>query len=266
MRIGPEDNNALVSLTDVAKMGRVSRPAVSNWRRRYEDFPQPVRETGATSLFRLAEVERWMRRHGKRFVVPTIDQQVWSAFGIVRGAVLPEDAAQSAMLLLGLDVLADRLHASGRTALDEALREASSERLVDALQRLAHRAVWSGLLDEPLADLDLESFRASLPFLRSVQALATEHGSGRVFEALVAMLTRSSGKVEFGTPPAVAQLMTSLADPISGTVYDPACGRGGLLYTAYRRADQSAGVRLVGRELNRAAGQTARLRLLVHGI
>ncbi|WP_159393528.1 N-6 DNA methylase [Streptomyces sp. TN58] len=37
----------------------MSRPAVSNWARRYEDFPAPVR-SGDTELFREAEVARWL--------------------------------------------------------------------------------------------------------------------------------------------------------------------------------------------------------------
>jgi type I restriction-modification system DNA methylase subunit/predicted DNA-binding transcriptional regulator AlpA len=267
MQTRREDSGPLISLTDVAKMGRVSRPAVSNWRRRYEDFPQPVQETGATSLFRLAEVERWMRRHGKRFIVPSVDQRVWSAFGVVRGAVLPEDAAEMAMVLLGLGVLADRLGVTERSALDEALREASDERLLGVFQRLAHSAEWSsGVLDKTVADVLLKQFRPFRPFLESVHAITNEYGPGAVFEALVAMLARSSGKAEVGTPPAMAQLMTTLAEPISGTVYDPACGRGALLYAAHQRVNPGTEVRLVGRERSQAVGQTAQLRLLVHGI
>jgi type I restriction-modification system DNA methylase subunit/predicted DNA-binding transcriptional regulator AlpA len=269
MQTRSEDSGPLISLTDVAKMAQVSRPAVSNWRRRYEDFPQPVQETGATSLFQLAEVERWMRRHGKRFVVPSVDQRVWSAFGVVRGAVLPEDAAEMAAVLLGLSVLADRLGVAERTTLDEALREESDERLLSALERLVRKVEWPGLLDETVADVLLKRFRPFRPFLGSVYSLTNEYGPGAVFEALVAMLARSShssGKAETGTPPTMARLMATLAEPISGTVYDPACGRGALLYAAHQRVNPGTEVRLVGRERSRALGQTAQLRLLVHGI
>ena len=55
------DADTLVSLADVAEMAGVSRPAVSNWRRRNPDFPSPVAETGATSLFRLGDLRRgWL--------------------------------------------------------------------------------------------------------------------------------------------------------------------------------------------------------------
>src|SRR5260370_10521890 len=90
------DPDALVSLADVAEMARVSRPAVSNWRRRYPDFPRPVAETGATSLFRLGDLMAWMAEHGKQLDVRSLDQLVWSALNPARGVVPPEAAAHAA--------------------------------------------------------------------------------------------------------------------------------------------------------------------------
>ena len=102
------DPDALVSLADLAEMAGVSRPAVSNWRRRNPDFPRPVAETGATSLFRLGDLMAWMAGHGKRLDVRSLDQLVWSALNPARGAVLPEEAAQAGMILLGYLALALR--------------------------------------------------------------------------------------------------------------------------------------------------------------
>ena len=106
------DNDALVSLADLAEMAGVSRPAVSNWRRRNPDFPSPVAETGATSLFRLGDLRLWMANHGKRLDVRSVDQLVWSALNPARGAVLPEEAAQAGMSLLGYLALALQLDKS----------------------------------------------------------------------------------------------------------------------------------------------------------
>src|SRR5690606_670884 len=50
--------------------------AVSNWRRRYDDFPQPVGGTASSPLFRLVEVEAWLARHGKAFRV-TPEERLW---------------------------------------------------------------------------------------------------------------------------------------------------------------------------------------------
>ena len=269
VRTGQDDVGELVSLADIAKLGRVSRPAVSNWRRRYEDFPQPVQETGARSLFRLAEVEHWMRRHGKRFVVPSVEQRLWSAFNAVRGDVLPEDAAQAGMVLLGLSVLADRLGRTERKPLEHALWEADGEGLTELLRRLAYQASHCGLVDPAVVEVDADRIRAFLPFLQAIYGFAGEYGDGEVFEALMAAFIRDQqgkGRGEFVTPPALARLMISLAEPISGTVYDPACGVGGLLFAAYRAAGSAAKVRLVGQETHASAWGMAKLRMLVHDI
>lgn len=256
-----------MSLADIAKMAGVSRPAVSNWRRRYDDFPEPVQETGATSLFQLVEIERWMRGRGKPFVVPSVEQQVWSAFAIARGALLPEDAAHVAMVLLGMAVVADGLGSADRAALDDALQSEHPDRLAAELERLTHKAAWLGLHDDSVGAVDARLIRLCLPFLLSIDELAREYGPGQVFEALVAMLRRSSrGGGEHGSPPAIAKLIASLAEPIRGTVYDPACGRGGFLYAAHQRVEPGADVQLVGRELDSTAYQTAQLRLLTHGV
>ena len=76
---GMDDEDVLLSLADIASLAGVSRPAVSNWRRRYSDFPTPIQETSAAALFRPTEVQQWMRDHGKRFKVRSVEQLLWSA-------------------------------------------------------------------------------------------------------------------------------------------------------------------------------------------
>jgi hypothetical protein len=65
-----------VNAGEIARLVDVGRAAVSNWRRRYEDFPQPVGGTASSPLFSLAEVEDWLRRNGKSFEVSLADR-VW---------------------------------------------------------------------------------------------------------------------------------------------------------------------------------------------
>ncbi len=61
---------------DIARLGRVSRAAVSNWRRRHPDFPQPVGGTPSSPRFSLRDVEAWLRRNGKAYTVSAAEQ-VW---------------------------------------------------------------------------------------------------------------------------------------------------------------------------------------------
>jgi hypothetical protein len=63
------NHDATVTAGDIARLADVGRAAVSNWRRRYEDFPRPVGGTATSPLFSLREVEDWLRRNGKTFEV-----------------------------------------------------------------------------------------------------------------------------------------------------------------------------------------------------
>lgn len=66
--------DATVNAGDIARLVDVGRAAVSNWRRRYEDFPQPVGGTASSPLFSLREVEEWLRRNGKTYEVSLADR------------------------------------------------------------------------------------------------------------------------------------------------------------------------------------------------
>jgi hypothetical protein len=62
MRTGePEEMTAAA----IARLAGVGRAAVSNWRRRYPDFPEPVAGTAASPTFLRADVEAWLKATGK---------------------------------------------------------------------------------------------------------------------------------------------------------------------------------------------------------
>lgn len=54
-----------VTAAEIARIAGVGRAAVSNWRRRFGDFPQPVGGSDASPTFELSQVERWLRAQGK---------------------------------------------------------------------------------------------------------------------------------------------------------------------------------------------------------
>ncbi len=64
----------LVAAADIARLAGVGRSAVSNWRRRYAGFPQPVAGTPASPLFALSEVEAWLRGQGRLLEVPLVER------------------------------------------------------------------------------------------------------------------------------------------------------------------------------------------------
>jgi type I restriction enzyme M protein len=78
---------------------------------------------------------------------------------------------------------------------------------------------------------------------------------------------------EFYTPRSVVRLMVDLLDPQEGeTVYDPACGTGGMLLGAVAHVRQRGGDprtffgKLYGQEKNLTTASVARMNLLLHGI
>ncbi|MYW01637.1 N-6 DNA methylase [Streptomyces sp. SID3343] len=54
-----------VTAAEIARIAGVGRAAVSNWRRRFDDFPQPVGGSDASPTFALGHVESWLRAQGK---------------------------------------------------------------------------------------------------------------------------------------------------------------------------------------------------------
>ncbi|WP_181775200.1 N-6 DNA methylase [Amycolatopsis pittospori] len=70
------EEQATVSAADIARIAGVGRAAVSNWRRRYGDFPVPVGGTASSPLFSLPDVESWLRERGKPFEV-SLGDRIW---------------------------------------------------------------------------------------------------------------------------------------------------------------------------------------------
>jgi hypothetical protein len=57
--------DTLVTAVEIARIAKVTRAAVSNWRRRSPDFPAPAGGTDRNPLFALADVDAWLARHDK---------------------------------------------------------------------------------------------------------------------------------------------------------------------------------------------------------
>jgi SAM-dependent methyltransferase len=94
-------DDATVSAADIARLAGVGRAAVSNWRRRHHDFPQPVGGTPASPLFALADVEEWLRGQGKLQELP-LEERAWQLLRAEAGddLRLAEVLAEAGDLLL----------------------------------------------------------------------------------------------------------------------------------------------------------------------
>lgn len=81
-----------VNAGDIARLADVGRAAVSNWRRRFEDFPSPVGGTASSPLYLLRDVETWLRRNGKPFRVSPAER-LWTQLRTVDDLRLGEALA-----------------------------------------------------------------------------------------------------------------------------------------------------------------------------
>jgi len=96
---------------------------------------------------------------------------------------------------------------------------------------------------------------------------------GQAYEYLLREFADASGKKagEFFTPRAVVHLLVHLLDPQpEETIYDPACGSGGMLVETVGAVRENGGdprtLRLYGQEVNLTTSAIARMNLFIHGI
>lgn len=144
----------------------------------------------------------------------------------------------------------------------------------DTLFRVFGAADWSNrekFSDELLKDL-IEGF-SEIPL--GNRAVSTDV-LGDAYEYLVgefADITRRNKAGEFYTPRSVVRMMIDILDPREGeSIYDPACGTGGMLLGAIEHVEQKGGDprtfygRIYGQERNLTTAAIARMNLVLHGI
>jgi hypothetical protein len=168
----PASTNALVTGAEIARLAGVTRAAVSNWRRRYSDFPAPAGGGVNSPLFDLTEVQAWLDKQRKVQDV-SIEVRLWQvlrgAYGeeMIGGLVdvarliagearpkdLPEDAVRLARDLIGsgstaevVDALAERFTDSVRRAGSD---QVTSPRVVRAVRRFAGEVADDATLFDP---------------------------------------------------------------------------------------------------------------------
>ena len=99
---------------------------------------------------------------------------------------------------------------------------------------------------------------------------------GDAYEYLIgkfADITRRKKAGEFYTPRSVVRMMVELLDPREGeSIYDPACGTGGMLLGAIEHVERAGGDprtffgRIFGEEKNLTTSSIARMNLVLHGV
>jgi len=79
---------------------------------------------------------------------------------------------------------------------------------------------------------------------------------GRVYEYFLGKFFKQRGQTggEFYTPDSIVKLMVNVLKPLKGTIYDPACGTGGILVQSKRYIEEHKGdpnkITVYGQEFN----------------
>jgi type I restriction enzyme M protein len=102
---------------------------------------------------------------------------------------------------------------------------------------------------------------------------ATGDVFGRIYEYFLAKFSmqKAHDNGEFFTPPSIVQTIVNVIEPNHGTVFDPACGSGGMFVQSSHFIEDQGGdtakrVVFYGQEKNRDTIAIAKMNLAVHGL
>ncbi|MBT2442873.1 N-6 DNA methylase [Streptomyces sp. ISL-36] len=248
----PDEHAAEVTAAGIARLAGVGRAAVSNWRRRHEDFPKPVGGTETSPSFALAEVEQWLRDQGKLVEVP-LRERVWQQL-----AAHPAGTV-TALVHTGCALLLVRDRPTGWVG----LAALPDERLADALPSALEELLTARFgLDRAVRTPAPAEVAPSVPLMRGAADLAAELGARQAFEFLLGRHLDANPRQYTLTPPGLAELMATLATETAGpapTVLDPASGTGGLLRAVQRPTA------LYAQDADPELAALTALRLALHG-
>jgi hypothetical protein len=224
----------LLAPSDIADLAGVSRAAVSNWRKRMTDFPQPTGGSADKPLFAASDVEAWLATHptkkkaasGSTSEMKFWETRLWGVANLFRGRT--------------------SLH-----SLDEVFVETAVDLIEGRPSRASHQIQQSSV-DE------LREVLGSIPRGDLAQAI------DGVLERTSRALGKSAGEHGFVGSRTSTLLASLAADLDGGTLYDPACGVGVALLQSVDMGARPD--RIVGDEINIAAAGIARGRAVLRGL
>jgi SAM-dependent methyltransferase len=223
-----ESPPVVVTLAEIARIAGVGRAAVSNWRRRYDNFPSPVGGTDTSPQFSLPQVEEWLRRENKLKTALNPLDRLWPEYESLG------DRETTGLLVAQVGLRQSGVK-TGRPAVGPLLDQ-SQTRLLERTLELAEQ-------DEEHRTFDLLLERWLRTHVRQITTTPVQ---------LAELMAQAAAMNHPG--PVRAML-------------DPACGVGTLLVAAARQwgADHAAGLRFLGQDSDAVLVELAKARLAVGG-
>ncbi|GAA1856066.1 N-6 DNA methylase [Actinomadura bangladeshensis] len=241
-------NDATVTAADIARLAAVGRAAVSNWRRRHDDFPQPVGGTAVSPTFSLTEVEDWLRGQGKLADSP-VRERVWQT---LRTAASEGRDLADVLTFAGAFLLHLRADPARWDELPDAPDDEVAAALPEVVQALPGGVEAAPGLTPPSA----------VPLVRALSQLVDELGAVETFEFLRTRYLEHHSRRVYLTPEPVVRLMLELGGP-ARTVLDPACGTGTYLKAADEVFEDVR--QLLGQEIDDTTARMSAIQLALRG-
>ncbi|WP_330336851.1 N-6 DNA methylase [Streptomyces sp. NBC_00557] len=218
----------VVTLAEIARIAGVGRAAVSNWRRRYDNFPSPVGGTETSPHFSLPQVEEWLRRENKLKTGVNPLDRLWPEYESLGNR-------ETTGLLVAQVGLRQSSVKAGRPAVEPLLDQRQA--------RLLERTLELTEPDEKHSIFDLLLERWLRTHVRQITTTPVQ---------LARLMAQAAAMNHPG--------------PVR-TVLDPACGVGTLLVAAGRQwgADRAAGLSFLGQDSDAVLVELAKARLAVGG-
>ncbi|MFD0555440.1 type I restriction-modification system DNA methylase subunit [Stackebrandtia endophytica] len=235
-----------VSSADIARIANVRPTAVSNWRKRHIDFPEPVGGTEKSPRFNLSDVLSWLRDQGKAVNLPTQQRLHQAIESAAEHTSLPAALVQAGLALLYVDHPPPGANA-----------DAWIDPLAEAQAELARTNF--GLADVPPPDALAP---ASNAMLRTALTEDNKRSRQSIVEKLLDRYLQDRPPSNLGTTPRpLAELMIALVGSDPGSLMDPACGTGSILVSAAKAGHS----RLMGQDADPTLAMMTAIRLQLTG-
>jgi hypothetical protein len=98
------DGHGEITAAAIARLAGVGRAAVSNWRRRYPEFPKPVGGSPTSPTFFLPDVEAWLKATGKADQLATAGRTQTGTQRLAGSTGLPDDPFDESVRSIQPDV------------------------------------------------------------------------------------------------------------------------------------------------------------------
>lgn len=264
-------NTPLIRSIDIAEMANVSRAAVTQWRKRHNDFPAPVADSDPESpLFDRSEIERWLVQRGRQTKrrnadAPTTVADI--AIGLRRGSDATSDPTLVGAALV-LEYLirgaAEDHQFTGAAAKLNGLRIAASDHSTPPeLDTRVHTLLSHAPEVAPALAALTDPTPQTASFTHALSSAVSALAADQLLDVYDLLLTDDRRQSQIDPEPLagfIADLFDCAGTDGPGTVFDPVVGPGAVLLTIGLRHRNA---RLIGVDVRMSAHRIALQRAIL---